>query len=427
MKLKTILPILILLLVTVLYLLGTAAVPFHPDEATQIFMSGDLETLFRHPSDLFYAAHPIDAARQNYRLLDAPLTRWLIGIGRTVAGIPALPADWNWSNSWRQNEQAGALPSDRLLLVSRLSVAWLFALTLFFAYRTGVLLRGVWMGWLNVALTALNALVLLHTRRAMAESALFFAIHWLIFALAKKEANPWLLALPAALAINAKQTVAGLVVVTLAAAWLYAGALSGGKRLRNVLLCAVCIVLVTILLNPVAWKNPVAAGRAALEARSELAIRQVNALTGVSPEQVMQSPGQRLSGWLVYLFFSPPAAADVANYLADTQAAEGIYFSNPLNRLLRGLAGGVTLLVLSIFGFGWAGYRTLRKIPLHIPLALLLLATLLVFLTLVLFIPLPFQRYCVSLIPFTNLWIAFLLAGFIEKFKQRSSGREPSR
>lgn len=415
MKLQNTLPFLAILLITLVYLLGTSTVPFHPDEATQIYMSADLETLFERPAELFYASDPVDAGRQSYRLLDAPLTRWLIGAGRKLSGLGALPVDWDWTQTWQYNQANGALPGDKLLLVSRLSVAWLFAFTLFFAYRSGVLLRGTWLGWVNMALTAANALVLLHTRRAMAESALLFAVSGLIFALAKKESSPILLALPAGLALNAKQTSAGLVIVALLAAWLFSKDSTWLKKLRNAGLCAVFILLLTYMLNPVSWKNPVATAKAAIDARNTLSSQQLAAFTSVSPEMVMQNPAQRAAGWLVYLFFSPPATADVANYVSDTQTAEEAYFSNPLNNLLRGVTGGVILTVLSLFGFTLAVLDLLRNHLRDRPLGLLLLSTLAVFLSLVLFIPLPFQRYVILLLPFTNLWIAFFIARLVAK------------
>ena len=115
--------ILIILALTLAYLAGLAGVPFHPDESTQLFMSSDLNTLFSRPADLFWSTANEQDARQIYRELDAPLARYLIGVGRTIASLPALPVDWDWSKSWEENQTAGALPDARLLLVGRLSVA----------------------------------------------------------------------------------------------------------------------------------------------------------------------------------------------------------------------------------------------------------------------------------------------------------------
>jgi 4-amino-4-deoxy-L-arabinose transferase-like glycosyltransferase len=413
MKIQTILPLAAILVLTALYLLGAAAVPFHPDEATQIFMSSDFENLFAQPSSLFYSLSPADPLRQNYRLLDAPLSRWLIGAGRFITGQPALNADWDWSKSWQQNESARALPSTGLLRVSRIAVAWLFAVTLFLGYRTGIVLGGTVMGWLMIVFVSINALVLLHARRAMAESALLFTVTWFAHALAKKETRPLLLVLPPALAVNAKQTAAGLVLIALLAVWMYSSGHPWRKRLSHVLQGALLILLVSYALNPVAWKNPAATARAALAARSELAERQVETIRAVSPELLMQSPLQRAAGWLVYLFISEPAVADVANYINDTRASEQVYFSNPVHNFLRGVTGGILMVLLSLFGFAYAIYTAAKNPLKRTPLALLLLAGVACFLSLALLIPLPFQRYTVLLVPFSTLWSVFLLNGLI--------------
>lgn len=420
---KKLLPIAILIIIAGLYMLGAKGVPFHPDEATYIYMSGDLETLFHHPAELFYSPTPADAIRQNYRLLDAPLTRWLIGIGRMVAGAPTLTADWNWTQTWQQNAQAGALPDSTLLLISRLSVAWLFGFTLFFTYQAGKILFGPQFVWLNIVFTALNALILMHTRRAMAESVLLFAVCWLILLLAKKESNPILLGLAAALAFNAKFTSAGLVLVILMAAWVNSKLPSWKMRLRNVLLCAVFILFITYILNPVAWKNPLQTVRAALEARSTLAAQQVETVSTVSPDLIMRTPSQRLAGWLVFLYISPPATADVANYLLDTQKTEEAYFANPVNNVFRGIVGGVVLLTLSLLGFALAAYQILSNKPKLQQFGLLMVATLIAFLSLVAFIPLPFQRYAVMLIPFTNMWIVYLAVELAAKLNKNREAR----
>lgn len=418
MKIQKILPLAAIIVLTALYLLGAAAVPFHPDEATQIFMSSDVEGLFAQSSSLFYSLTPADPLRQTYRLLDAPLSRWLIGAGRFVTGHLALNADWDWSKSWQQNEVAGAVPSASLLLVSRLSVAWLFALTLYLGYRTGIILGGTAMGYLMIVLVATNALVLLHARRAMAESALLFTVTWFAYALAKKETLPLLLVLPAALAINAKQTAAGLALIALLAVWLYSSGHHWRKRLSNVVQGALLILLVSYALNPVAWKNPATAANAALAARSELAERQVETIRAVSPELLMQSPVQRATGWLVYLYISKPAVADVANYIDDTRTSEQVYFSNPMHNFLRGVGGGILMLLLSIFGFAYAAYTAVQDPLKRKPLVLLLLASVACFLSLVLFIPLPFQRYAILLIPFSSLWSAFLLSGLLKRLNK---------
>jgi hypothetical protein len=74
-------------------------------------MSGDVEQFFIKPANLFWTPSRTNDPLQQYRELDAPLTRYLIGIGRlTSGGIAPLPVDWDWSQPWHDNLEAGAHP-----------------------------------------------------------------------------------------------------------------------------------------------------------------------------------------------------------------------------------------------------------------------------------------------------------------------------
>jgi hypothetical protein len=152
----------------------------------------------------------------------------------------------------------------------------------------------------------------------------------------------------------------------------------------------------------------------------------VEALAAASPDLVMHTKTQRLTGWLVYLFFSPPAVADVANYVTDTQGEEEQYFSNPTNNLLREPLEGAILLVLSLLGMILAASQAWKNLEMRRALSMLLLATLVAFLSIILFIPLPFQRYVVLIIPFVHLWIAFVLAEFITSIIIKIKTRKPA-
>ncbi|MFH1633237.1 MAG: hypothetical protein ABIG63_04395 [Chloroflexota bacterium] len=89
-------PFVILLIpLTIFYLWGLRFVPFHPDESTQLYMSSDFESLFSNPASLFWDPDREDDPRQRYRELDAPLTKYILGLGRVIAGQPALPVDWD--------------------------------------------------------------------------------------------------------------------------------------------------------------------------------------------------------------------------------------------------------------------------------------------------------------------------------------------
>ena len=415
---------LVILALTLAYLAGLAGIPFHPDESTQLFMSADVDTLFSRPADLFWSAAHEQDARQIYRELDAPLARYLIGVGRNIAGLPALPVDWDWSKSWDANQAAGALPDARLLLVGRLSVAILFPFSLFFIFKSGLSIGGSVMGWAALLLLAANPLVLLHTRRAMAESGLIFTIPLFLWALTKPIKPAWLIAIPAALVFCSKQSAGVLVLVGLAfllrEGFQQKHTLS--KLIVDLALFGLAFVVVVVVFNPFLWSNPIQASLAAINARQTLLNNQVAAMGAVRPDMVLGSFPQRLLGLVAQLFITRPAIADIGNYLAQTNSAEVAYFSSPFNQLLGGLIGGGVLLILSVTGFTLATVRSVRsRGPSQATILFFLLGTLLIFITLIWFLPIPWQRYYLPLVPFICIWTAYTISkavSLIPRFKK---------
>jgi 4-amino-4-deoxy-L-arabinose transferase-like glycosyltransferase len=422
-----------IVLVSIGYFLGLPGVPFHPDEQTYLFMSGDVDRFFSNPGDLFWNPSQATELRQKYRLRDAPLSRWLIGIGRQIARKPAPQVDWDWSKDWETNQANGALPPQDLLLAGRLSVAFLFPLSLWLMFQVAKSIGNNLSGWAAMVILASHGLVLLHTRRAMAESALLFTCLLTLWLIQRPERSPWWIGLAAALAFNAKQSAAPLVLLAGVAVWC-SGSESGlrfPQRFRNFIFFCLTFGLVTFLLNPFLWSNPLAAGRAAWFERNQLVVQQVEMVRAVNPEMVWETPFQRLQGFFIHLFFSRPAIADVANYVQDTQSAAEKYFTNPLHSLLRNLMGGAILAFLTFFGFALAVIRlrnlSTRKKSL---IRLLEAATLLQLAGLTAFVPLPFQRYVIPLLPFQCLWAAKGMEGIVDFLKaiartlkhKRSSG-----
>src|SRR6185503_16409408 len=132
---------------------GAPRVPFHPDESTYLYMSQDFDRLiYQGPGAVTWptADQPADVLR--YRLLDAPMVHYLVGLGRSLAGLPALPHDWNWSANWDENARAGALPSPAQLAAGRFPGALLMALSLGLVYAVGARLNGPATGLMAVLL-----------------------------------------------------------------------------------------------------------------------------------------------------------------------------------------------------------------------------------------------------------------------------------
>lgn len=210
--------LIVLSLLTGGYLIGVAGVPFHPDESTYLYMSADLETFFQSPTALFWRPESTGDVHQQYRRLNPPLVHALIGISRTAAGLPALPVDWDWTKSWQENQRAGGLPPANLLLTGRIGEAFLYPFSILFLFLAVRRVANDFTAWVAALLLASNALVLLDTRRAMAEGGLLFTLTLSMWALVKAEKRPWMVAIPAALAFSAKQSLAALGPVGLLAA-----------------------------------------------------------------------------------------------------------------------------------------------------------------------------------------------------------------
>ena len=158
----------LLAILTALALWDVASVPFHPDESTYLYMSSDFDLLLTDPLSLAWTPDQVGNWRTHLRIVDAPLVRYLLGLGRNLAGLPALPVDWSWMKSWEENQAAGALPSPQLLASGRLALALLLPFSLGMIYKIGSRLHGPLTGLLAALLLGSNALLLLHDRRAMA-------------------------------------------------------------------------------------------------------------------------------------------------------------------------------------------------------------------------------------------------------------------
>lgn len=406
------------------YLWGVAAIPFHPDESSYLFMSGDAEIFWQRPSDLFWQAQNMDSPRQRYRELDAPLTRNLLALGRWIARLPAPKSDWDWSKTWQENQQSGALPDPNLLLTGRLAMAAFFPFSLIFLFLAARNLSNEPTAWISVLLLASNSLVLLHTRRAMAESVLLFGAILTIWAFLQDHQNPWLIAFPAGLAFCAKYSLAALAPAGLLAVLLQAAQPPRQSLTRmagQIILYGVTFILVTLFLHPFAWRQPLPAIQAAVKTRQELASAQ----TRDRPEQELTTFGPKLIAMIGSLYLTPPLFAETSNYQVETQPAETAYLDNPMHSLFRSIPAGAIYLSLSLFGFS-IGIRNAFRDAENRRLVVLLAATVLQAAALLALVPLPWQRYYLPLVPFAILWTAYGLSQVGEAF-HRSIRPNPER
>lgn len=408
--------IILLTLLSLFYIGGIKFVPFHPDESTYIYMSSDFDEAFSDVSALFWQADKRDDARQRYRELDAPITRYLIGIGRTMFGQKALDVDWNWSMSWDENINGGAYPDPELLRISRLSIAFLLPISLTLMYSIGKQIQGKRLGLVSALLLGTNAVVLLHGRRAMAEGPLLMGITLAIWSFLRARGNPWLVGLGLAIAFNAKHSALTLVPVGI-----YAIIYSQFRLKTNVWMALLkmisMFIFITALLNPLYWNNPIQAVKASIEARRELVSHQIEDLNNIAPDRYLDTPAQRLGMMLANIYIGPAEHSLVGN-LRDTQKDVDTYISIPGHNMFRGVIWGAVFLILTIAGMYMAmriflGKKTNKKPE----IAIIIFATFFQGATL-LAVPMPWVRFTIPLIPFVSFFAAYSLVPFFTREKK---------
>jgi 4-amino-4-deoxy-L-arabinose transferase-like glycosyltransferase len=394
----------IIALLSMAYFSGLLSVPFHPDEATHIFMSSDFEDYFNSSAGLIWQPdQPVDL-HTHYRLVDPPLNRYLIGFFYWMMDLDPLKADWDWSFSWQENDFRGALPSATQLLAARLISVLFFPFSLLLMFSLGRALHSQTAGWIAMLLFAGNSLILLHTRRAMSESSLIFFILLSLWAIIRETKHPWIIAIPLALAFNAKYSAIPLLLVGVLSLFWSPSPTRLRDKLEDLGLTLLIFGLITFLLNPFLWANPLQALTAALAERQSLVANMEAGLLHIFPGQVSTGIIEQLQTNFINLFFFKPAVQDVGNYTLNLQQASQVYFSNPLHRLGVGLVYGSFAIFLSLLGFVLSLIKIFRDPFRRKPNLFIIISAFLELIGISLLLSLPFQRYILPLIPFLCLW-----------------------
>lgn len=406
-RFRSLLPYLLLIPLALLCFTGLDEIPFHPDEATFIYTSQEFEVLITDPLSLSWEpGKPLDAL-DRYRLMDEPLSRLVFGAALQMAGIQAasINSDWDWSRSWDENLDSGAFPDGDALLAAR-TASTLFsfaALALLFAAakQNGSLAGGIAV----VVFMGLNALILLHGRRAMREGLMLFGLALVIWILPHASRRPWAAGLAAALALAARYSLAPLGPVALLASVIPPIQNKDWRRAAGAAVqFAGAFTLLFLLLHPVLWKHPVQGLQEMVKARAAFTREGVETLEAARPDLVLDSWQKRAGVLLYHTFLSPPAYYDVGNYAAEVAPQIAAYEAGPLHTLWRGLAGGGIAFALALGGALLGAYRLLRGYsPLRMWPALIILAGLLMAALILAANPFPIQRYYLALLPFTAL------------------------
>lgn len=395
------------------YFKSLAEVPFHPDETTQIYMSQDVKLIINHTSELFFQETPQNQLEQNYRLLDAPITKYFIGIFRIIFKQDVIQSDWDWTKSWTENHNA--IPSNTLLLSARLSAAifFPFSIILFVLIVKDIFGSDRFLLYFSTLLFSFNSLLLLHTRRAMAESGMIFFLLLSLLALIKIP-KKWgfLVSIPIVFAINTKQTLLFLIPLALIIFIYY---FKKQWRTLGLQLGLFSIILVSVfyILNPIMWKEPVKVVLQMLESRRELSQEQAAAIGSVTPEFLTNSPSEKITAFIAQIFILEPTPQDISNYQDEINPSIKNYFINPLHKgLIRNLLGGTFYFLLFIFGFYQSFYFLDTKHKL-----IFVSGTIMFCLEILFLLAIPFQRYYLTAIPFTIIFSMIGIKQIIVHFK----------
>lgn len=401
-------------------LIGAASVPFHPDESSLLFQSRDLEALFSRPLSLAYdPSEPLDLAGE-YRALNAPLAKYVLGVGRIAAGYgpSSVATDWDWTLTWQENVRQGALPPARALLGARLASTVALLIGLVAIYFVGAAVDGRMAGLLAALLLGTNALALVHGRRAMAEGTLIMAVSLGLLAAVYARRHPWLVGLAAAAAFTAKHSALPISLVILAASTgVFSRSFEG--TVRRTVKSSASFLSAVLLLNPFLWRAPVAGALTMIFSRRDLLRRQTAVTELLAPYGSLDTASERAASLLGHLFILPPQFQEIGNYSAALQPAIEAYLDVPAHNLLRGpLLGGIMLALLMMGLIGAA--RESRGLP---GAAVMLgTATLLETAVLVAANPLPVQRYYIPLLPLVVLWQGIGLAVVVRRVREAAWG-----
>lgn len=376
---------------------GITTVPFHGDESLILYMTRDWY-YFTHDTRYLYQDIDHDYARQDLRILNGPLSVYMMGASWTIAGFSMsnLNDQYDWCCDMTYNREHGKMPSDVLLFAARVPSVFSTAISVALVFAIGKLLAGRRAAWLAALVFTLTPAVVLNGRRAVFEgpfmvTSLFLLFMGLLLAKhIKSKKVHWLdwllLGIAAGLALCAKHSallfIAPIFGGLFLLGWRYF------DRLWRVLLLAGAGLIaggVFFALNPAWWAIPLQMPQIVAERRESLLQFQVENLGGYT---------NRIDGavGMVNALFGPPqyfeSTGDWQNWLkGEINTYEGAGLAGSW-----GLDVAVFKVILILAGLMWA-LRWIAK-P-HV--ALFVALTLFLVVALYWATPLPWPRYYLPL------------------------------
>jgi len=397
----------------IFYCWGISLVPFHPDESTQVYMSQDFNEYFTDPLSLAYRPGNTITPIIRYRAIDAPLTRYLIGSSRLIFNISEQTADWEWDSEWEVNKRIGALPSSSPLFFSRLFPTILTLISILLCYFSYSKFLPKWLSLALVIYLGLNPLLLLHGRRAMAEPVLIFGVSLFIWMISSLNTNPYLLGLVLALAINAKQSAIGLLpTAIIATCFLSDENFHLRKMLANICYLLLTTGAITLILNPFYWLFPLQAMKLSLSTRQALSSAHLTTFLG----NEIPSIGIRIGAAVNNLFLNNLVYSEVGNLPPEILSNINSYESIFLHNWGRNIISGSLILAISLVGL----FILIKRIkPSSVETRsrslLYIISLISLSISIILFLPIPWQRYIFPLVPLTTLGLGFGILPFVDR------------
>lgn len=438
--------ILFLILLSVYIVAGTAEVPVHGDESTQIGMGEDAYVQFVEGdlNRIFYTPTPLNPADQDLRLYNGSLPKYLFGWVQIALGV--TPATWQQDFDWGApvdyNLREGRLPSGDVLLYTRLASVAGLLVGLWGLFALGETLGGRGVAYLATLFYALHPVLLLNGRRAMMEGWLtgfsIVVVLYTVYVLQQVRqrhqhdqpttSSDWLLhgfwGVLCGLCLASKHT--GLVI--LAAVFAAAGLVALGLMLRprftsaqhrngrlhflGTVAAGIIALLTFYGLNPVWWgQNPALLASLIYQQRADLLRGQV-AYYGGYPAFADQ-----LGGFVNFTFVAQPQYYEDTRFAEPLASAIARYEATPFAGIPLGgsVVGGVLLALLTVTGIavlmrGW-GDPVARWVLLWWGMAVLVLTLLAT--------PLAWQRYYLPIYPVVGLLAACALVWLWQQVKVR--------
>ncbi len=406
-------------LLAVYVLAGAALVPFHGDEATQIYMGRDYYYLAEADlSKILYDHNEAGSpTEQQLRLINGTVAKTIYGWIAASQGLPLdeLNEQWDWEGDYAYNRDTHRIPNRHLLRLGRLASAFQLAVAVaaFFCFVKPALGRP--SAYLAAALLALHPVILLNGRRAMMEGSHLLGMTLVLLAgIWLMRARKWwtypALGMAAGFAIAAKHPNVIVAALVFFACFSYALVQAMRERrgivrtLGGFLAAGLSALLVFYALNPAWWESPLQSASQVLSLRLGLLQGQTDFFDGYA------SLAERMNGFFRYGFVGEIQYFEAPNWAGydAIRAQIGVYESSGLAGMTVGGSSPVGLLFLLLTLLG--GIHLIRSGDIPWAYRWLFIAwgvgiAAITFIT----TPLPWARYYLAVLPFVASMTAYSL------------------